>query len=232
MEQAEKLGNFPKHRYKYGKQTKAIELTTFKAMLDKADRLRLRKYSPLLIKSLLSLLYWTGLRKTEAIGSPPKHYTLKPCKRHSESIARVSEAAPGILKEDLWIEGGEWLYVKALARKHGSREAPLMLHMSLPFVDLIIEQWKLTQPKQRVFAITEWDSWDVMKRIDQKKYLHFFRFNRITQLCANPKMSVLQICNWSGLTPMTINAYMERSGRYIKETAEKMREQYLSIKAE
>ena len=234
MEQAEKLRRFPAHRYKYGKQTKAIDLETFKAMLDKVDKRRLRnppKYPSLLIKSLLSLLYWTGLRKTEAIGSPPKRYTLKPCKRHAEAIAKVSEAIPGILKEDLWIEG-EWLFVKALARKHGSREAPLILHLSLPCVDLILEQWKLTLPKQRVFPISEWDAWHTMKLIDQKKYLHFFRFNRITQLCANPKMSVLQICNWTGLSPITINAYMERSGRYIKETAEKMREQYIGIRAE
>jgi hypothetical protein len=231
MEQAEKLTRFPKHRYKYGKCTKGIELSTFKSMLDKVDRLRLRKYSPLLIKSFLSLLFWCGLRKSEAIGSPVKHYTLKPCKRHAEPIAKVSEAVPGILKEDIWIEG-EWLFVKALARKHGSREAPLQLHTSLPFIDLIIEQWKQTLPKQRVFQLTEWDSWSVMKRIDQKKYLHFFRFNRITELCANPRMSVADICNWTGPTGITIEAYMERSGRYIRETAEKMREQYISLKAE
>jgi hypothetical protein len=107
-----------------------------------------------------------------------------------------------------------------------------MLHMSLPFIDLIIEQWKQTQPKQRVFPISEWDSWNIVKRLDQKKYLHFFRFNRITQLCANPRMSVADICNWTGLAAITIDAYMERSGRRIRQVAEKMREQYLSAKAE
>jgi hypothetical protein len=231
MEQAQKLRRFPAHRYKYGKQTKAIDLETFKAMLDKVDKRRLRnppKYPSLLIKALLSLLYWTGLRKTEAIGSPPKHYVLKPCKRHSEPIAKVSEAVPGILKEDLWIEG-EWLFVKALARKHGSREAPLQLHTSLPFIPLIIEQWKVSPPKSKVFPISEWDAWHTMKLIDQKKYLHFFRFNRITELCANPRMSVADICNWTGLTAITIEAYMERSGRYIRETAMKMREQYVNL---
>jgi hypothetical protein len=108
-----------------------------------------------------------------------------------------------------------------------------MLHVSLPYVELIIQQWKQTQPKQRVWPITEWDSWNVMKKLDGKKYLHFFRFNRITQLAANPRLSVADICSWTGLTPLTINAYMERSGRFIRETAEKMKEQYaLSVKVE
>ena len=227
LEQPKKR-NFPKHRYKFGKQIKSIGLAIFKKLLDKVDGLRLKKYSPLQVKSLLVLLFWTGIRKTEAVGSPAKKYILPSCKRHSEPIAKVSESVSGILKEDIWVEG-EWLYVKALARKHGSREAPLMLHVSLPYVDLIISQWKETQPKQRVWPITEWDSWDIVKKLDGKKYPHFFRSVRITELCANPKMSVADICNWTGLTPETINAYMERSGRFIRETAEKMKEQYLAM---
>jgi len=232
MNEQVKKRNFPPHRYKYGKQTKGIELEAFKLWLEKVDKLRLRKYPPLLVKSLLALLYWTGIRKTEAHGSKAKRYVLPPCKRHSEPIVKVSPATPGILKEDIESQG-EWLMIGAEARKHGSREAPLMLHLSLPYVDLIIEQWKRTEPKQRVWPISEWDSWDIMKRLDAKKYLHFFRFNRITELCANPKMSVADICSWTGLTPITINAYMERSGRFIRETAEKMKEQYtVSLKVE
>lgn len=84
-----------------------------------------------------------------------------------------------------------------------------------------------------MFPISEWDSWDTMKRSDAKKYLHFFRFNRITELCANPKMSVADICSWAGLTAITIDAYMDRSGRFIRETAEKMKEQYaLNLRVE
>jgi len=231
LEQPKKR-NFPKHRYKYGKCVKAIDLEAFKRMLLKVDGLRLKKYSPLQVKSLLTLLYWLGIRKTEAIGSKAKRYVLPSCGRHTQPIVKVSEAIPGILREDIWIEG-EWLMIRALARKHGSREAPLMLHVSLPYVELIIQEWKATEPKQRVFPISEWDSWQIMKRLDAKKYLHFFRFNRITQLSANPKLSVADICSWTGLTPITINAYMERSGRFIRETAEKMKEQYaLSLKVE
>jgi len=217
--------NFPKHRYKHGKQTKGIELSIFSRMLQKVDRINLGKYSPLLIRSLLVLLYWTGLRKTEVIGAKPHKYVLPPCKRHSEPIAKTTEAIPGILKEDIEMKG-DILIIHAIARKHGKREAPLELFLDFPYVNLIVEQWKQTQPKQRVWPISEWDSWNIMKRIDAKKYLHFFRFNRISELCGDPDMSIKEIASWTGLTIPTIESYMERSGRYIRTTAEKMRRRY------
>jgi len=219
--------NFPKHRYKHGKQTKGIELATFSHMLEKVDKIDTGKYPKLLIKSLLTILYWTGLRKTEAHGAKPHRYVLKPCKRHAESLERMTETIPGILKEDIEVRGDR-LLIHALARKHGKREAPLELFLDFPYVSLVVEQWKLTEPKQRVFPISEWDSWQIMKRIDAKKYLHFFRFNRISELCGDPEMSIKEIGSWTGLTIPTIESYMERSGRFIHSTAEKMRRRYVS----
>jgi len=214
--------NFPKHRYKYGKQKKSIELATFSRMLQKVDQIELGKYSPLMVKSLLVILYWTGLRKTEVIGSKPHRYVLKPCKKHPQPIVKMTEAVAGILKEDIEVKGDR-LIIHAVARKHGKREAPLELFLDLPYVDLIVEQWKQTSPKRRVFSISEWDSWNLMKQIDKRKYLHFFRFNRITELCGDPSVSIREVASWTGLTIPTIDSYMERSGRFIRSTAEKMR---------
>lgn len=221
---------FPKHRYKHGKQTKAVDLATFKRMLGKVDTIKLTgaqatRYDSLTIKSFLAILYWTGLRKTEVHGAKPHRYVLPSCKRHSKPVAKHTEEVPGILKEDIWVES-DALKVRAVARKHGKREAPLELWLGFPFMDLIVEQWKRTLEGERVWPISEWDSWDIMKKIDKRKYLHFFRLNRITEMCANPEMSVADICSWTGLTPQTINEYMERSGRFIRETAQKMRRQY------
>jgi len=216
---------FPKHRYKHGKQKKAMDLNTFKAMLNKVDRIDLGKYTPLTIKSFLAVLYWTGLRKTEVIGAKPHKYVCPPCRRHSQPITKHTDPIPGILKEDLEIKG-DWMLVHAVARKHGKREAPLELWLGFPFMDLILEQWKRTQPKQRVWPISEWNSWNLMKKIDKRKYLHYLRFNHITDMCSNPEMSVAEICSWTGLTAQTIEAYMERSGRLIKSGAAKMRRQY------
>jgi len=184
--------NFPAHRYKFGKQRKAIALEVFSKMLNKVEKLALRKYNLLAVQSFLAILYWSGLRKTEVHGAKPHRYVLPPCKKHSEPIQKFTEAIPGILKEDMWIKG-DTLYVQAVARKHGSREAPLEIWAEFPYVDLIIKQWQSTPRDERVWPISEWDSWDLMKKIDAKKYPHFFRFNRITEMCLNPEMSVADI---------------------------------------
>lgn len=116
--------------------------------------------------------------------------------------------------------------IEAAPRKKGSREAPLMIPLSFPHVDLIVSQWRKAEPKQRVWPISEWDIWRIIKECDTRKYVHFFRFNRITELCSDPNQSLADICSWTGLTPETINAYLERSGRFIRRAAEKMKRQY------
>lgn len=223
--------NFPEHRYKHGKQDRVIALHVFTRMLNKAEQLYLkgeyyfRKYDLLIIQSFLAILYWTGLRKTEVHGAKPHRYVLPSCKRHSEPLEKTTQAISGILKEDIEIRG-DTLFIRALARKHGDREAPLELWIEFPYVDLIIKQWQRTPAKERVWSFSEWDSWKIVKQVEEKKYPHFFRFNRITELCLNPEMSVADICNWTGLTPQTVNKYLERSGRIIHSVAEKMKKQY------
>jgi len=225
--------NFPIHRYTHGKQKRVIALGTFSEMLKKVKRLHKKgsyyfiKYDVLTLQSLLAVLFWSGLRKTEVIGAKPHKYVLKPTKgpKHKELIEKLTAAIPGILKEDIELKG-DTLFIRAVARKHGSREAPLELWVDFPFVELIIKQWKNTDKGERVWNLTEWDAWKIVKEIEEKKYPHFFRFNRISEMCLNPEMSMADICSWSGLTPQTIAKYMERSGRIIHSAATKMRKQY------
>jgi len=222
--------NFPEHRYKHGKQNKAIDLAQFSEMLENAKTIELPErmrmdYDTLTIQSFLAVLYWTGLRKSEVIGAKKHRYILKPCEAHKEPLVRYTQSVDGILREDIEIKD-DHLEITAPPRKHGKREAPLKVWVGFPYVDLIIKQWKRTPERRRVWAIREWDACYIMNQIDEKKYVHFFRFNRITKLCLNPEMSVGEICGWSGLSVQTIEAYLERSGRTISSTAEKMRRHY------
>ena len=220
-------GNPHPHRYKHGKIDKAIDLGIFSRIIDNVDKVTTDHFDSLFIKSLLAILYWTGLRKTEVIGAKPHRYVLKPCNIHKireEPEVKFTEAITGILKEDIWIKEG-FLYVDAIARKRGKRKGPLAIPLSQDYVYLIVEQWEMTEPKQKVWAISESHAWRLMKRLAPKLYLHFFRFNRVTKFAGNPNTSIRQICSWTGMTAQTVDAYLERSGRYSKELGETMREE-------
>jgi len=210
-------GNPYPNRYKFGKVGKAIDLRKFSEVLNKVDMVHTGSFSKLFVKSLLALLYWTGLRKTEAIGAIPHRYKTK-------KGWKLTEQVKGIVKENIWIKEG-FLYVEAVARKHGKREGPLAIPLSLPFVNLVVEQWKLTEAGQKVWHISESYVWELMKRIEPRLYLHFFRFNRVTKFAGNPKTSIRQICAWTGMTAQTIDSYLERSGRYSKELGKTMVEE-------
>jgi len=226
------IRNFPEHRYKLGKMEKGIGLADFTSILNTIDALGIaqnhyvEKYGADKIKSALACFYWSGFRKTEVLGGHAKRYLLPPCKRHLQTIERKSNAVPGILKEDIEIKG-EWIFITAEPRKKGSRDAPIELPLVFPYVNLIVEQWDKTTEGQKVWNITEWDMWHLMKLVDPRQYVHFFRFNRITELCCNPEISLGEICSWSGLSPLTINSYLERSGRLIHSAAVKMKRQYV-----
>lgn len=213
-------------KYQFGKQRHGIDLEKFKALLAKVEKIpNSYGYDTLFIKSLLALFFWLGIRKTEAIGSHAHRYILKPCQRRATEEVKWTRAIPGILGKNMKIEG-EWLLIEAEARKHGSREGALRIPLDFPYVDLIVQQWKRSQPQERVWAIPEVTAWRIMKQLDERKYLHFFRFNRITEMCNNSQISIAELCSWTGLTVQTIEDYLERSDRFIKSAAEKMRVQY------
>jgi len=210
-------GNPYKHRYKHGKLKKAIDLKVFKRMMEEAEQIKRGSYSILFIQSLLAILYWSGLRKSEIVGAISHKY-------ETEKGIRETLAVPGIRREDVWVKD-DFLCIKAVARKHGKREAPLMVPRSLAYVDLIERQWQEAKPKHRVWPVSEVQAWRLVKRLAPNLYLHFFRFNRITKFANNPKMSLAQICSWTGLSPQTVDSYLERSGRFTKEVGAMMTEE-------
>ena len=97
--------------------------------------------------------------------------------------------------------------------------------MSLPYVNLIVEQWKRTSPHNRVFPISYVTFWRILKRIDPKIYPHFFALNRVTKLAENPKLGLAHICAWTGKSPKTVAYYMARVGRHSREVGKTLLEE-------
>jgi len=177
-------GNPYPHRYKYGKIDKPIDLPVFMKLQEHMSNVDRSGYPVEFIQALLALFYWTGLRKTEELGRKQIRYQVK-------AGTKTGKPHPGLLKEDMRIVRGA-LFVFSIGDKvlkHGKREAPLVLRLDLPYVDLIVEQWRKIEPKHRVFPIAGITFWRICKRIDPKFTVHFFRHNRVTEFSANPKLS-------------------------------------------
>lgn len=208
------------HRYRYGKIDKPIDLEIFLKLLDRVAKVDTRGYPTEFIQALLALFYWTGLRKTEVLGRKPIKYKVK-------DGTRIGEAHPGLLRENMRVEG-DFLFVFSVDKnvlKHGKRVAPLVLPLSLAYVNLIVERWKKTKPGTRVFPIAPICFWRICKRVDPKFTLHFLRHNRVTKLAANPKVSLADICAWAGLSPKTVSEYMMRAGRFTQRTGQLLSEE-------
>jgi len=213
-------GNPYPHRYKYGKIDRPIDLPVFMKLQERVANIDLSSYSCEFIQALLALFYWTGLRKTEVLGRKKIRYRVK-------AGIKVGKSHSGLLKENMRIEGNA-LFVFSVGDnvlKHGKREAPLVLRLELPYVNLIVEQWQKTQSGCRIFPIEYITFWRICKRIDPKLTSHFFRHNRVTKFSANPKLSLADICSWTGLSPQTVSAYMMRAGRFTKRTGDIMAEE-------
>lgn len=93
-----------------------------------------------------------------------------------------------------------------------------MLPLTLPYVYLIVARCRETKPRRRVFPIVPICPWRICKWIDPKFTPYFLRHNRITKFSAGPKLSFVDICAWTGLSPQTIGSYMMRAGRFTKRT--------------
>jgi len=219
-------GNPYPHRYKYGKIEKPIDLPVFLKLQERVPHVDRSSYSSEFIQALLALFYWTGLRKTEVLGRREIRYEAK-------VGVKIGKSHPGLLKEDMRIEEDR-LYVFSIGDKvlkHGKREAPLVLPLTLPFVDLIVGQWRNTKPQQRVFPIEYITFWRICKRVDPKFTPHFFRHNRVTKFSANPKLSLADICAWTGMSPQTVSTYMMRAGRFTKRTGDIMADEARSLQS-
>lgn len=212
-------GNPHPHKYKHGKIDKAIDQEIFGKILERVVKVDRSGYSVDFVKALLILLYWTGLRIREIIGVKPNEF-----KWTTRKGVKFAEPYAGILKENIQFKDN-YLFVWAKAFKHGRRKGPLAIPANLFGVKYIVEQWQKTGEGNRVFPVSYITWWRILKRIDPKLYSHFFRLNRITKFCENPKASIAKISSWSGTRPETVSEYLERSGRFSRELGDMMTEE-------
>lgn len=155
--------------YKHGKQTQTITLDFMKNCMNRKRAFKNHSRD----KSFLALLYWAGVRKSEA-------------------YERV--------KEDFKITETDLIVDFHQRKKHGLAVPPLEIPLDLPFVDLIVERVRKTKARRRVWNISGVTAWRIIKRaLGEKYYPHFLRLNRITRMFDDPTTTIPEIKSWTGI---------------------------------
>lgn len=165
--------------YKHGKQTDTIDLGFLKKRMNKKGAFK----NPSRDKSFLALLYWTGVRKSEA-------------------FERV--------KEDFKITETDLIVDFHQRKKRGLEVPPLEIPLELPFVDLIVERVNRIKPGRRVWNISGVTAWRITKRaLGDQYYPHFLRLNRITRMFDDPTTTIPEIKSWTGIkTTQSLDVYI------------------------
>jgi len=218
-------GNPHPHRYKYGKVETAISLDVLRQFMERVEKINRMGYGVRFVQALLAIAYWTGFRRSEVIGDSGLKWKTKERVSLSgvvtPSEVRHSAPFPGLLKENVWTDESHIYFHLDKLRKH-SKGGTKVFPLSLPFIDLILERWKETKDKERLFPIDESAQWQIFKNIDPKLYWHVFCFTRMTKLSEDKQNSLADIVRFSGKHPVTVAWYMDRVGRNNAEIGDRM----------
>jgi len=143
-------------------------------------------------RSFLALLYWLGIRVSTALELKRESFTITP----------------------------DILFVKIPRKKRGLDRGPLELAREWPYVDLIMHQLKGTPPESYIWNFCRTTAWLIVKRVSPKKYPHYFRLNRATQMLDQhatiPEMK--HHFGWKRTT--TIDSYIGYSRQHSRQARE------------
>lgn len=135
-------------------------------------------------KALLAVLYYFGIRISEAISLTTHNITV----------------------EDLSI------YVRVHRLKHSRNTEALSVLRDRPYVSTILETLRQTPEGQRLFPFSRVTGWRVVRKAINR-YPHFLRLNRITNLFSpTPERpqgrSISEVRNFTGLTLNSLDYYV------------------------
>jgi len=130
-------------------------------------------------KGFIVLLYYTGIRSSEARRSVKEQFTI-----FNEFI----------------------MYDVGIRLKHGIKTPALKLSKSLPHIDKLINCIENTEPNKRVWKMSAKTAYNIVTRAFPF-YPHYFRLNRITNFLLE-NYDLAELHSWTGLTLKALNAYV------------------------
>jgi len=136
------------------------------------------RFTKLKHRALFVLLYYTGVRITEALRARKEQFTIR----------------------------NDAVYFDVLKRlKHGVHTYPLKINLKLPYSEEIQEAIENTKAQKRVFPYCRTTGYLIVRRaIDT--YPHHLRLSKITSFLM--KYPIPMVKSWSGLSLKSLNFYV------------------------
>ena len=237
-------GNPHPQRYKEGKLTDTISTDVFETFLKRAKQLeeeRSNRTQEILsrslpcrvknvdIRSLITILYWTGLRISEVVGDISRKYRVK-------NGVRISEPVRGLMRRDFTILKDYLMMEPKVVRKHGKRKEPLWMKLDMMGVPHLVEFLETLHEDEALFQISKKTAWSLVKEVAwlevelkdgiaiRRFYPHWFRLNRATQFARDPMVGIIHLKEWFGWRdPRTIEKYLGEAGRVTQAMANRMK---------
>ena len=186
-------------------------------------------------QSLLAVFYFTGLRIAEVVGDNQRKWKVlnekgRQLSRTPQGLPEIwmefaegslwdwrkRQSLPGIIKEDMVVEGG-LLYLSSEPLKHGRRGDPLELSLKFPYVDAIVAQWKRAAEGKRVWPISQTSARTIVRQAELHLYPHAFRMSLASAMARDPRMSISDLQAWFGWSrSSTADAYLTEQRSRVK----------------
>jgi len=160
------------HYRKHGKILTPLTDTQFKEVMQSGHFVR-RNH-----KAFVALLYYSAVRKAEALRS---------------------------LKEQYILSDQEVSFSVGKRLKHGIETPSLNIPLDAPYINELVREVQQTKKEKRVFRFCPMTAWNILDRIGY--YPHFFRLSRITNFFLEG-WTIPQVRSWTGLTLTSLNYYV------------------------
>lgn len=160
------------HYRKHGKKQTIITDEEF------ADAMRTGDFVKVKHRGFVALIYYTGIRKAEALRCKPEQFRL----------------ADGFILFDV----GKRL-------KKGKETPALNIPLEAPYVKEIEWCIQQTRKNKRIWTFSERTAWNIFDRV--LDYPHHCRLSRITRFFAEG-WSIAEVQNWTGLSLKALDSYL------------------------
>lgn len=135
--------------------------------------------APLEYRAFIVLLYYTGVRVSEALRAR---------------------------KEDFRAERATLYWTVGKRLKHGKETPPLPLDLTQPHMNLVLEQLEHTKRERKLFDFHRSTAWRHVKK-GGLGYNHLARLSAITFFLKSG-CSIAEVVNWFGISVQTVNDYI------------------------